>query len=93
MSIFENAKKTDYYTWKDGALYRNVAAGQFFDRKRPTRNAGKFKIFVDSFPNAALPYSVYLIANTETGEVFTMEVLHQTSFNRLNDLVEELKQL
>ena len=93
MSIFKDAKRTNYYTFKDGALYRNVAAGQVLDRKRATRNAVKFKIFVDSFPNAALPYSMYYIANTETGEVFKLEVLHGTSHNRLNDLVEELKQL
>ena len=84
------AEETNYFTYKDGALYRNVAAGQILDRRRATRNAGRFKIYVDSFPNAALPYSNYYIADTKTGKVYDMEVLHILG-GTLNKITEELK--
>ena len=38
------AHETNYYIFKDGALYRNAYAGQFLERTRPTRNAGKYKV-------------------------------------------------
>lgn len=88
--LFAEAKETTYYTYKDGALYRNVAAGQILDRTRPTRNAGSYKVYVDSFPDAELPYSVYYIADTNTGKVYRLELTHTCSGN-LKNLVEELK--
>ena len=84
-------KESTYYTYKEGALYRNVVAGQVLDTKRPTRVAGKYKIFVDSFPRATLPYSKFHIANTETGKVYSVESIHGTGIS-LKQVVEELKE-
>jgi len=90
---FGTVSDTNYYVYEDGALCRNVAAGKIKDRVRPTRVAGKYKIYVDSFPDAALPYSVYHIADTETGNVVDLEVTHGTGFNKLKAVTEYLKSL
>ena len=90
-SVRIEAEETNGYEFKDGALYRNAVAGQFLDRTRATRNAGDYKIYIDSFPSAALPYSVYRIADTKTGKVYTFELTHYTSFGVLDKIVAELK--
>ena len=90
-SIRIEAKETDGYVLKSDGLYRNANAGQFLDRSKATRNAGNFKIFVDSFPNAALPYSTYYIASKKDGKVYTMQITHGSIEGALDKIVEELK--
>lgn len=87
------AHETNYYIFKDGALYRNAYAGQFLERTRPTRNAGKYKVYVDSFSDVALPYSKYHIANTESGKVYDAEIVHGIIDNPLGKIVEVLKEM
>lgn len=87
----DKADLTDGYEYKDGALYRNAAAGQFLDSKRPTRVVGKWKIYVNSFPDAAYPYSVARIADSETGEVYRFEF--PQGYGILKDIVEHLKSM
>lgn len=84
---------TDSYVFKDGAMFRNVAAGLIDDKRRPYRVAGNYNIYIDSFPTAALPYSTYYIADKETGCVYRTEVLQGMSDQRqyVKDLVEYLK--
>lgn len=88
-----NFDKTDYYIFKDGSLYRNVAAGLIKENKRPYRVAGNYNIYVDSFPRAALPYSNYYIADKITGEVYRAEILQGMGDGKqfIQRLVEELK--
>jgi len=88
--IFE---KTDYYSYTDKGLCRNVAAGQICENRRPYRVAGNYNVYVNSFPSSALPYSVYLIADKTTGDVYRAEVPQGISDERtwMRELVEELK--
>lgn len=85
------AKLDDYYVYKDGGMFRRVQAGELLDRDRPNRIIGKWKIFIDSFSHCALPYSVYHLANTETGEVYSVEVLLRTGVDYRKRIVEWLK--
>lgn len=87
-------EKTDYYKVVNGKLYRNVAAGLIVENRRPYRKAGSYDLYIDSFPNAALPYSNYYIADKESGSVYKSEVLQGMSDNRryIKELVEYLKQ-
>ena len=86
-------KKTDYYVFKDNAMHRNVAAGLIRENRRPYRLAGNYNLYIDSFPTVALPYSTYYVADKNSGEVYSCEVLHNTSDNKrfIKELVEELK--
>lgn len=86
------AKEDTYYTYKENALYRNVSAGQVLDRTRSTRKAGNYKVYVDSFVGAALPYSVYNVADTRTGKVYRIEVQLPAN-GALNRVVETLKNM
>ena len=84
--------KSNYYIFKDGQLYRSVTAGQFPENRRPYRVAGDYNLYVDSFPNAALPYSKYYVANKKTGEVYQYEARsYGTEKEYISGLVEELK--
>lgn len=87
--------KTDYYSYvpENGGLCRNVAAGQISEHRRPYRVAGNYNIYIDSFPSAALPYSIYLVADKTTGIVYRLEVVQGVSDERqyIKELVQELK--
>ena len=86
-------EKTNYYKLIDGAMHRNVAAGLIRENRRPFRVAGKYNVYIDSFPDAALPYSTYYVANKETGDVYTTEVLQYMGTGRrlIKELVNYLK--
>lgn len=86
-------KKTDYFIFKDGKLYRNVAAGQIKEDIRPYRVAGNYNLYVISQRDVQLPHSTYLIADKRSGEVFEFErVLYGTEREYVKALVEKLKQ-
>ena len=80
--------------YKDGKLFWKAVAEDRVEDTRVYRTAGRYKIYINSFPEAALPYSTLLIADTETGQVYQREVTHSTSdFRRdLNELVEWLRE-
>lgn len=82
-----------YYRFVDGKMCRNVAAGLIPENRRPYRKAGRYNIYIDSFPDVALPYSTYYIADTVSGNVYAAEVLQGLSDNKtyIKNLVEELK--
>ncbi len=90
--VFE---KTNYYSYvpENGGLCRNVAAGQISEHRRPYRVAGNYNLYIDSFPDAALPYSIYLVADKVSGDVYRTEVTQGMTDQRqyIRELVEELK--
>lgn len=80
------------YVYRDGMLYTKVAIGEHIHSSKATRNAGKYKIYVNSFPRCAQPYSTYYIANTENGKVYRYEALHYLT-GTLNEFVNILKEM
>lgn len=85
--------KTDYFVYQDGALYRNVAAGLFKENMRPYRVSPNYNLYVMSFPGSAYAYSVYLIADKSSGEVWRLEVPqgHGNERQWIKELMEDLK--
>lgn len=83
---------SNYYIFKNGKLGWRSVNGEHFDNQRPYRNAGRYKIYINSFGDAQLPQSKLLVVDTETGLVYTRSVLHNTSdFRRdIEELVEWL---
>ena len=79
-----------YYIFKDGKLGWRSINGEHFDNQKPYRNAGRYKIYINSFRGAQLPQSKLLIVDTETGVVYERSVTHGTSdFRRdIAELVE-----
>lgn len=87
-------EETTYYKVIDGKLHRNVAAGLILENRKPYRKADRYDVYIDSFPNAALPYSNYYIADKESGVVYKAEVIQGITDNKryIKELVEYLKQ-
>ena len=79
-----------YYIFKNGKLGWRSINGEHFDNQKPYRNAGRYKIYINSFRDAQLPQSKLLIVDTETGVVYERSVTHGTSdFRRdIAELVE-----
>ena len=86
---------TNYYKFIDGSLHRNVVAGLIKENQKPYRVAGNYSLYVNSFPNSALPYSIYLIADKRTGNVYSLEVIHGMSNEKeyIKNLVQYLKEV
>ena len=80
-------------TYKNGKMWYRAVAGEHPEENRVYRNAGRYKIFINSFPYAALPYSILFVADSETGKIYSQEITQSTSdFRRdLAELVEWLK--
>ena len=87
------AREDRYYVYKDGKLCKNVVAGVIPCAIVPTRKAGRYKVYVDSHRDVALPYSIYHIADTETGKVYSFEVTHGVCYRPLDGIVEALKEM
>ena len=83
----------DYYRFIDGKLCVKLPEGWRVEPKRVYRIAGNFNIYIDSFPNAGLPYSMYYIADRSTGIVYRAQVTQGLGNERafLRDLVDWLK--
>ena len=81
---------SNYYIFKNGKLGWRSVTGEHFDNQKPYRNAGRYKIYLNSFRDAQLPQSDLLIADTETGVVYKRSVTHGISdFRRdIAELVE-----
>lgn len=79
-------------TYKNGKMWYRAVAGEQPEENRVYRNAGRYKIFINSFPYAALPYSILFLADSETGKIYSQEITQGTSdFRRdLAELVEWL---
>ncbi len=81
-------------TYKGGKMWYRAAAGEHPEENRVYRTAGRYKIFINSYPDAALPYSVLFIADSETGEVYRKDITQGISdFRRdLAELVDWLRE-
>ena len=81
-------------TYKNGRMWYRAVAGESPEENRVYRNAGRYKIFINSFPNAALPYSILFLADSETGKIYSKEITQGTSdFRRdLAELVDWLRE-
>lgn len=88
----EELTLTENYKFEDGKLYRKSVSGWHHeDDEKCVRNVGIYKVFAYRI-NAAVPYTVYHVANTETGEVLAGEAQHWWSGNNhLGELVESLR--
>lgn len=92
-ALLDGLKLSTYYFYKNGKLYRRTVAGEFPEDDRIYRNAGRYKIYLNSFRDAALPYSKLMIADSNTGKVYEKEVTQGITDFRQNitELVEWLK--
>lgn len=92
--LLKGLEPTTYYIFKNGKLGWRAIAGDQFDNQRPYRNAGRYKIYLNSFGGAQLPQSRLLVADTQTGVVYERTVHHGTSdFRRdIAELVEWLSE-
>ena len=81
-------------TYKGGKMWYRAAAGEHPEENRVYRNAGRYKIFINSYPDAGLPYSILFIADSETGEIYRKQITQGLGdFRRdLNELVEWLRE-
>lgn len=80
-------------TYRNGKMYSRAVAGEFPDDNRVYRNAGRYKLFINSFRDLTLPQSTLFVADTETGKVYRRSVIHNLGdFRRdLAELVEWLQ--
>ena len=81
-------------TYKNGKMWYRAVAGEHPEDNRVYRNAGRYKIFINSFPSAALPYSILFLADSETGKIYREEITQGTSDFRsdLAELVDWLRE-
>ena len=91
--LLQGLEPTSRYRYDAGKLYYISQAGEAPSGDRVYRNADRYKIYLNSFADAALPYSRLLVADTTTGKVFTREVTQGLSdFKRdIQELVEWLR--
>lgn len=80
-------------TYKGGKMWYKAAAGEHPEENRVYRNAGRYKIFINSYPDAGLPYSILFIADSETGKIYRKQITQGIGdFRRdLAELVEWLR--
>ena len=92
--LLPDFKIDKYYVYRGGILYYVSISGEQPSDSRVYRNAGRYKIYLDSFRGAALPYSNLYVADTETGKVYKNEITQGTSdFRRdLAELVDWLRE-
>lgn len=92
--LLDQLKLTDTYVYRDNLLQVWTAAGLRKAGYRVYRLAGNYKIYINSFPNAALPYSTMYVADTEMGRVYVTELTHNTGGNKrdIDELVEWLRE-
>ena len=90
--LHDKGIRIDSNFYRNGKMWYRAAAGEFPDDTRVYRNAGKYKIFINSFPDLGLPQSNLYVADTKTGKVYKRSVLHNMGdFRRdLAELVEWL---
>lgn len=88
--LIKDLKEDTYHIFKNGKFGWISVNGEHFDNQRPYRNAGRYKIYIDSFGGAQLPQSKVFIADTQTGTVYQTSVIHGTGdFRRdISELVE-----
>lgn len=81
-------------TYKNGKMWYRAVAGEHPEDNRVYRNAGRYKIFINSYPDAGLPYSILFIADSETGKIYREEITQgMGDFRRdLAELVEWLRE-
>lgn len=92
--MLDALKLASNYTYHDGELFYRSISGELPNGSRVYRNAGRYKIYIDSFSGAQLPYSKLRIADTVTGNVYEREVTHGTTDFKydLAELVDWLKE-
>ena len=91
--LLDQLKLTDNYVYRDNLLQVWSAAGLRKTGYRVYRLAGNYKIYINSFPDAALPYSTMYVADTEMGKVYVTELTHNMGGNKrdIDELVEWLR--
>ncbi len=79
--------------YKNGKMWYKSQAGERPEDNRVYRNAGRYKIFINSFPGLASPQSRLFVADSETGKIYTKIVLQGRGRFReeLAELVEWLQ--
>lgn len=92
--LIKDLKVNTYRIFKDGKFGWKSVNGEHFDNQRPYRNAGRYKIYLDSFGGAQLPQSHLYIVDTETGTVYEKNIIHDMGdFRRdISELVEWFKE-
>lgn len=91
--LLDGLKLTDNYVYQDNVLKVWSAAGLRKAEYPVYRLAGNYKIYLNSFRDAALPYSTMYVADTEMGKVYVEEITQGLSdFKRdIAELVDWLK--
>lgn len=86
---------TNSQVFKNGKLHRVAAAGIFEDNTKVYRKMGNYNLYIWSFPDAALPYSIYFIANKNNGKVYRCEVIQGMGDEKryIKEMVEYFKGL
>ncbi len=81
-------------TYKNGHMWYRSVSGESPEENRVYRNAGRYKIFINSYPDAGLPYSILFIADSETGKIYRKQITQGIGdFRRdLAELVEWLRE-
>lgn len=91
--LLDQLKLTDAYVYRDNLLQVWSNAGLRKTGYRVYRLAGNYKVYINSFPDAALPYSTMYVADTEMGRVYVTELTHNMGGNKrdIDELVEWLR--
>lgn len=86
----QTLRKDNDMRYENGKLIRLSKVGEITEPDRAVRNAGKYKIFARHF-SSNLPYTHYFIANTETGEVFSIpEIVTDWNTGVLKEITENI---
>lgn len=67
--LLSHLKETSRYIYKNGKLHFVSQTGEHPEDTRVYRNAGRYKIYLQSF-KCALPYTNVIVADTQTGKVY-----------------------
>ena len=88
--LIKDLEEDTYHIFKNGKFGWISINGEHFDNQRPYRNAGRYKIYLDSFRGAQLPQSNVYIVDTQTGTVYRTNVIHgMGDFKRdISELIE-----
>lgn len=78
--------KTQRYKWHDNKLWYVSANGEHVEDYKCNRNTDKYRLYAIFF-NCALPSTVYLIADKETGIVYQSSNIH---FPKLAEIKADL---
>lgn len=92
--LLDGLNLSNYYIYRNGKLGWRSVNGEHTDNARPYRNAGRYKIYLDSYGDVQLPQSRLFVADTETGDVYERSIIHNMGdFKRdLTELIDWLRE-